>query len=715
MEAQKLLTLCLVVLLGLVQVTYTLSFQDLFPFGEARGDSILKSGDDTSSTEIPLKTAISFYDEKFSGIFVNNNGHLSFGTDIPVYQPNLDIPFGYNMIAAFFADIDTTYAGTVYYRETQNQTLLQKAGQVIQNNFENYYNFIPESLFVATWDNVGYFDANDTFLNTFQIVVGSDGVDSFAGFFYLKNGTNWITSVGKYPETPETPAQAGFSSSNSDNMHFLLPYSGTIDAYKFQSDSNVGEEGLWVYQIGDSNQILRPLGDVAEELIPVLANFDPIETPCVQGRSQCHLSAECVDYGNGFCCECLPNTYGNGKSCLTTGAPLRLSGKLNGEINGFAINDLDMLSYVVTVDGRAYTSFSGISPEIGMELLTLNTIGGIVTWLFAEVTNPRAKNGYMLTGGKLRRTATVTYSSGEEVTISQVFHGPNDINEHKMETTVTGNIPDIPDGAKVNIDDYIEEYNHVAMGTITSSSARKYRVNDVDYDYTWNQTITYEECQHDPALHSSGDVMKLNMKRQYVVYNDLDEYVQFILTGDIGVTSDNDPCLSADCGENTECVSGGVGSVPYTCLCNIGYYDVRGGIDNRPDCQDIDECTEIQGICDVNAACYNVPGSFQCQCAPGFRGDGRTCERSVRKCGEDICDANARCVFNSDLNRPMCECKSGFTGDGVSCSMQALTCNEVDNCHPDAECLYDDVQQTYYCECGEGFSGDGYYCDGFTR
>ena len=52
----------------------------------------------------------------FKTFQVNNNGHLSFESELPVYVPTLTIPIGYKVIAAFLADIDTTANGTVYYR-----------------------------------------------------------------------------------------------------------------------------------------------------------------------------------------------------------------------------------------------------------------------------------------------------------------------------------------------------------------------------------------------------------------------------------------------------------------------------------------------------------------------------------------------------------------------------------------------------------------------
>lgn len=47
---------------------------------------------------------------------VNNNGHLSFDYEVPVYLPTLRLGSRYKLIAVFLSDIDTSAAGSVYYR-----------------------------------------------------------------------------------------------------------------------------------------------------------------------------------------------------------------------------------------------------------------------------------------------------------------------------------------------------------------------------------------------------------------------------------------------------------------------------------------------------------------------------------------------------------------------------------------------------------------------
>ena len=37
---------------------------------------------------------------------------------------------------------------------------------------------------------------------------------------------------------------------------------------------------------------------------------------------------------------------------------------------------------------------------------------------------------------------------------------------------------------------------------------------------------------------------------------------------------------------------------------------------------DLDECKDKTHQCDVNANCINIPGSYNCTCRPGYRGNG---------------------------------------------------------------------------------------------
>jgi len=76
----------------------------------------------------------------------------------------------------------------------------------------------------------------------------------------------------------------------------------------------------------------------------------------------------------------------------------RISGKVNGRVNGIDINDVDLHAYVVTNDGRTYTAISRIPDTIGYALQSVYPVGSILGFLFALPQQPMLHNGFVLTG-----------------------------------------------------------------------------------------------------------------------------------------------------------------------------------------------------------------------------------------------------------------------------------------------------------------------------
>ena len=94
---------------------------------------------------------------------MNTNGLLSFGMPLSVFESSSQDPFpvtGPPLVAPFWADVDTRGTGEVYYRETNDTSLLSNVTLDIQSAFVDFINFTPTSLFIATWDEVGYFNSN---------------------------------------------------------------------------------------------------------------------------------------------------------------------------------------------------------------------------------------------------------------------------------------------------------------------------------------------------------------------------------------------------------------------------------------------------------------------------------------------------------------------------------------------------------------------------
>ena len=84
---------------------------------------------------------------------VNTNGVLSFRNPFFNFVPN---PFPLNtnnvLIAPFWDDFDLRLGGQILFRETNDESLLDTVGALINEIF--MWEFTPTLLFIATWDGV---------------------------------------------------------------------------------------------------------------------------------------------------------------------------------------------------------------------------------------------------------------------------------------------------------------------------------------------------------------------------------------------------------------------------------------------------------------------------------------------------------------------------------------------------------------------------------
>ena len=106
---------------------------------------------------------------------------------------------------------------------------------------------------------------------------------------------------------------------------------------------------------------------------------------------------------------------------------------------------------------------------------------------------------------------------------------------------------------------------------------------------------------------------------------------------------------------------------------------------------DNDECVSGMNMCHTNASCTNTNGSYECQCLPGFTGDGFNC--SSKKENSHICFKNISLFPPTDIDE---------------CSYSSLN-----NCSENANCT--DTIGSYECMCTDGYTGDGRVCDGLWK
>lgn len=128
-----------------------------------------------------------------------------------------------------------------------------------------------------------------------------------------------------------------------------------------------------------------------------------------------------------------------------------------------------------------------------------------------------------------------------------------------------------------------------------------------------------------------------------------------------------------DCDINADCAEADTASI--TCTCRPGWrgLGVPGVIANGRQCFDDNECA--LGKCGDHTTCVNLPGTFRCDCQPGYKHSTDTVCVDIDECatGTHNCDSNARCI-NTDGSF-ICVCLPNFEGSG-----RAGDCREVGSC-----------------------------------
>lgn len=139
------------------------------------------------------------------------------------------------------------------------------------------------------------------------------------------------------------------------------------------------------------------------------------------------------------------------------------------------------------------------------------------------------------------------------------------------------------------------------------------------------------------------------------------------------------------------------------CVCPAG---LTNDDEDPTQCADLDECSTSTDDCDEHATCSNTDGGYECDCLPGYSGDGVTCEQTA--CVEQ-CPDNATCTPVGDAFE--CQCDAGYTTEGAGCR-NIDECTEGVGGNPACDALATcvDTDGSFTCNCPSGYTTVGTTC-----
>uniref|UniRef100_A0A7M4ES41 Sushi, nidogen and EGF-like domain-containing protein 1 n=1 Tax=Crocodylus porosus TaxID=8502 RepID=A0A7M4ES41_CROPO len=694
---------------------------DFYPFGLEQGDAVTLKQDDGGSGLQPISVKFPFFGVGHTGLYVNNNGIISFLKEVSQFTPvAFPISKDRRVVAAFWADVDNRRAGDVYYRESKDQALLERATKDIGQYFPEVPEFSAQWVFVATWYRVTFFGGSSfSPVNTFQIVLITDGKLSFTIFNY--ESITWTTGMhassgGDFAGLGGIAAQAGFNAGDG-KRYFNIPGSRTDDIVDVEMTTNVGIPGRWVFRIDDAQvQVggcnnttsvcltLRPCLNGGKCIEDCITGNPSYTCSCLAGFTgkRCHLDvdeclshpcqngATCINGVNSFSCQCPPGFKGT--TCENEESPCEAKACQNGgecqAVNGTAacvcqpgytgedceaeVNECDSnpcLNGGRCIDLVDNYSCVCVEPFVGQRCET-----GGPRVASACLSNPcqnegnclETEQGYICecpegyTGPDCRDNCECRNGGrclDGNFTICQCPPGYFGLLcEFEVTTTPCNMNTQCPDGG------YCMEYGGSYLCVCHT-------------DYTTNHSVP-SPCDSEPCLNGGS----------CEVHDD--SYTCECPRGFLGQHCEKVRprlCSSGPCRNGGTCKEA---DGEYYCACPYRFTGKHCEIGKPDPC--------ASGPCQSGGTCFHYIGKYKCDCPPGYT--GRHCEIAPSLCFLSPCENGATC---KDLgNNYICTCPSGYIGKHCQTEVDCGVPSEVKH----AQAMFNSTRvgslAKYHCDLG---------------
>ncbi|XP_055363642.1 sushi, nidogen and EGF-like domain-containing protein 1 isoform X2 [Betta splendens] len=663
--------------------------EDFYPFGRDEGDSQTVAQDDGGSGLVEISVAFPFFGDRHTGLYVNNNGLVSFLREVSQFTPvAFPIAGDRRVVAPFWADVDNRRAGSVFYRESEEASMLSRASGDVRTHFSDFPNFNATWVLIATWHQVTFFGGSShTPVNTFQAVLITDGELSFTIFQY--NNITWTTGMhassgGNRAGLEGIAAQAGFNAGDG-KRYFNIPGSRTADVVNVEETTNVGFPGRWVFRIDDAHVELSDCNNsasVCPHLRPCLNGGQCIDD-CIKGNPSftcsclagftgrrcqinvnecashpCQNGGTCTDQINSFICQCPPGYTGilcetdidecEDRPCLNNGLCVQGTGDFTcvcepgytGDRCETDINECESqpcqnggqcVDQVASFSCVCQAAFTGSLCET--ELLVL------------QVNSTEAENQTALCGEddcKAPRICEYASSGVYSCRCAPGFYGDKCEEECLCQNG----------GVCVDIN-----------GTCECPSG---------YTGLYCQFVTQTPCSNSRPCPDGGSCLEYGGTYLCTCQTSVADHKDFYPYVQPRSVCDSSPCLNGGyCYER----DGG-----YTCECKYGYWGKH--------CEKVRLNTCASGPCRNGGSCKEEAGSYKCVCP--YRFTGKHCEvGKPDPCASSPCLNGGTCFHY--IGKYKCECTEAFRGRHCEINSSFQISTEL-GCGPPPQVKHAEVQ-----------------------
>ncbi|XP_062511306.1 mucin-like protein [Corticium candelabrum] len=235
-----------------------MSTGNMYSFGTSQNDFSLPALDDYSHGPIAIRVGcFPFARQSHQSVYISTNAVISFDRPFLSPYPRVFPGFTYtSIVAPFWSDVDIRRDGMIFYNvyEASFSTYIERATKDVRD-FTGDNFFTAQWVLVATWYQVpnypdgsgSYSDSLSDRRNTYQVVLATDGKQTFSLFNYPSDGLQW-SGRG-------TAAVVGYTSHDASVFysHYLSGFDEVINLVSHRSDN--GQVGQLLYQVSEDTNI----------------------------------------------------------------------------------------------------------------------------------------------------------------------------------------------------------------------------------------------------------------------------------------------------------------------------------------------------------------------------------------------------------------------------------------------------------------------------